>query len=109
MHHRCINLRLPTHGGLYAWKLEHEGREIRVRVRGQLTFNTVDPILAAAMDGHGIGHVPKELAARAIAEGRLEAVLEAWSPPFTCYFLYYPHRRQSSPAFSILVDALSQK
>ncbi|WIX34919.1 LysR family transcriptional regulator [Salinicola sp. JS01] len=107
--HRCINLRLPTHGGLYAWEFEKEGREVRVKVEGQLTFNTIDPVLTAAMDGYGIGYVPDGLAADAIAAGKLEAVLEAWSPPFTGYFLYYPHRRQSSPAFSILVNALSQQ
>ncbi|WP_251977567.1 LysR family transcriptional regulator [Salinicola avicenniae] len=105
--HNCINLRLPTHGGLYAWEFEKDGREIKVRVEGQLTFNTINPVLEAAIDGYGIGYVPDGLAADAIARGELEAVLEAWSPPFTGYFLYYPHRRQSSPAFSILVDALS--
>ncbi|MFC0338865.1 LysR family transcriptional regulator [Kushneria avicenniae] len=105
--HRCINLRLPTHGGLYAWEFEKDGREVRVKVQGQLTFNTIEPVLKAAIDGYGIGYVPDGLAAPAIASGELEAVLEEWSPPFTGYFLYYPHRRQSSPAFSILVDALS--
>ncbi|QEL12743.1 LysR family transcriptional regulator [Kushneria phosphatilytica] len=106
--HHCINLRLPTHGGLYAWEFEKDGHEIRVRVQGQLTFNTAEPILTAAIDGYGIGYVPDGMAAEAIAAGKLETVLEAWCPPFTGYFLYYPHRRQSSPAFSILVNALSQ-
>ncbi|WP_110647251.1 LysR family transcriptional regulator [Salinicola peritrichatus] len=104
--HNCINLRLPTHGGLYAWEFEKDGREIKVKVQGQLTFNTIDPVLRAAVDGYGIGYVPDGLAADSIARGELEAVLEEWSPPFTGYFLYYPHRRQSSPAFSILIKAL---
>ncbi|GHB13441.1 LysR family transcriptional regulator [Salinicola rhizosphaerae] len=106
--HRCINLRLPTHGSLYAWEFEKEGREIRVKVQGQLTFNTIEPVLQAAIDGYGIGYLPDGLVADAIAAGKLEPALEAWSPPFTGYFLYYPHRRQSSPAFSILVEALRQ-
>ncbi|MFC0267144.1 LysR family transcriptional regulator [Kushneria aurantia] len=105
--HNCINLRLPTHGGIYAWEFEKDGREINVKVNGQLTFNTITPILKAAIDGYGIGYVPEGLAQEAIEAGQLEAVLEDWSPPFPGYFLYYPHRRQSSPAFSILVKALS--
>ncbi|MCF3934977.1 LysR family transcriptional regulator [Acuticoccus sp. M5D2P5] len=104
--HVCINLRLPTHGGLYAWEFEKDGREIRVRVDGQLTFNYVGPVVAAALEGYGFGYVPESLVEEHIAAGRLVSVLEDWSPPFPGYYLYYPHRRQASPAFAVLVDAL---
>ena len=105
-YHSCINLRLPTHGGLYAWEFEKDGREIRVRVDGQLIFNAIGPVVEAALAGYGLGYVPEGLVAHYIEDGRLVAVLEDWSPPFPGYYLYYPHRRQGSPAFSVLVDAL---
>ncbi|OLO04911.1 LysR family transcriptional regulator [Salinicola socius] len=105
--HDCINLRFPTHGGLYAWEFEKDGREIKVKVSGQLTFNSINPIIQAAIDGHGIGYVPEDTVTKAIANGELVSILEEWSPPFPGYYLYYPHRRLSSPAFSILVNALS--
>jgi len=104
--HVCINLRLPTHGGLYAWEFEKDGRELRVRVDGQLTFNTIDPVVNAALEGYGLGYVPESLVRRHIDEGRLIAVLEDWSPPFPGYYLYYPHRRQSSPAFAVVLEAM---
>lgn len=107
--HRCINLRLPTHGGLYAWEFERDGRELNVRVQGQWTFNHIGPVLEAAREGYGICYVPDGLVTRDIADGRLEAVLEKWSPPFTGYHLYYPHRRQTSPAFSVIVNALRHR
>lgn len=107
--HRCINLRLPTHGGLYAWEFERNKREIRVRVEGQVTFNTINPCVQAAVDGFGIAYVPESLTTSYVKTRRLQTVLDEWSPPFPGYFLYYPHRRQSSPAFSLIVDALRHR
>jgi DNA-binding transcriptional LysR family regulator len=107
--HDCINLRLPTHGGLLAWEFEKDGRELKVRVDGQLVFNSGTAILNAALAGFGLGYVPEDLAAPHIAERRLRRVLEDWCPPFPGYHLYYPSRRQSSPAFTLLVDALRQR
>lgn len=104
--HDCINLRLSTHGALYAWEFEKDGRELRVRVDGQLTFNTIYPVVDAALAGYGIGYVPENLVRHHIDEGRLVSVLEDWSPPFPGYYLYYPHRRRSSPAFNVLLNAL---
>lgn len=104
--HNCINLRLPTHGGLYAWEFEKNGRELRVRVDGQFTFNTIGPVVRAALDGCGIGYVPEGLVRHHIDAGHLVPILEDWSPPFPGYFLYYPHRRQSSLAFRVIVEAL---
>lgn len=104
--HNCITLRLPTHGGLFAWEFEKGGRELRVRVEGQLTFNTTAQMLSAALEGSGLAYVPEEMAQPHIAKGRLRRVLEEWCPPYSGYHLYYPSRRQSSAAFSLLVDAL---
>jgi DNA-binding transcriptional LysR family regulator len=104
--HSCINLRLPTLGGLYAWEFEKGGRELKVRVEGQLVFNSVFPILDAAMAGFGLAYVPEDLAQPYLAKGRLKRVLEEWCPAWSGYHLYYPSRRQSSPAFALLVDAL---
>ena len=104
--HSCINIRLPTRGGLYAWEFERGDRELKVRVDGQLVFNTLAPILAAALGGFGIAFVPEDLVQPHIDKGRLSRVLEDWCAPFPGYHLYYPSRRQSSPAFALLVDAL---
>jgi DNA-binding transcriptional LysR family regulator len=104
--HRCINLRQPTAGGLYAWELEKDGRALRVRVEGQLTFNNVRMILRAATAGFGLACVLEDQAATQLAEGSLIRVLEGWCPPFAGYHLYYPSRRQASAAFALLVDAL---
>lgn len=104
--HSCINLRLPTHGGLYAWEFEKGGRELRVRVEGQLIFNTTAQMLTAALAGFGFAYIPEGLAQPHILKGRLKRVLEDWCPPFTGYHLYYPSRRQSSAAFTLIVDAL---
>jgi DNA-binding transcriptional LysR family regulator len=104
--HNCINLRLPTYGGLYAWEFEKGGRELKVRVDGQLVFNGTVQMLNAALAGFGLAYVPEELAQPHVAEGRLKRVLEGWCPPFPGYHLYYPSRRHSSPAFALLVDAL---
>jgi DNA-binding transcriptional LysR family regulator len=104
--HRCINLRQPTAGGFYAWELEKDGREVRVRVEGQLAFNNVSMIVRAAEDGLGLGFVMEDQVAAQLADRRLVRALEEWCQPFTGYHLYYPSRRQPSAAFSIVVDAL---
>ena len=104
--HNCINLRLPTYGGLYAWEFEKDHRELRIRVEGQLTFNGTGQIINAALDGFGLAYVPEELTQSLIAEGRLRRVLEDWCPPFPGYYMYYPNRRSLSPAFSLLVETL---
>ena len=107
--HRCINLRLATHGGFYAWEFEREGKTLNVRVDGQLAFNSSVPILSATLAGHGLAYIPEDMAASPIAEGRLQRVLAKWCPAFTGYHLYYPSRRQSSPAFQLLLETLRVK
>ena len=104
--HNCINLRLPTYGGLYAWEFEKAGRELKVRVEGQLVFNTVTLMLNAALDGAGLAYLPEDQARKYLGNKRLIRVLEDWCPPFPGYHLYYPSRRQTTPAFALLVDAL---
>jgi len=104
--HNCINLRLPTYGGLYAWEFQRGSRELNVRVDGQLVFNGTFQMLNAALDGLGLAYVPEDLVQPHVARGRLRRVLEEWCPPFSGCHLYYPSRRQNSPAFSLLVDAL---
>lgn len=104
--HNCINLRLPTHGGLYAWEFEKAGRELKVRVDGQLTFNTTAQMLAAALAGCGLTYVPEGVAQPHLAKGRLQRVLAEWCPAFSGYHLWYPNWRQSSAAFSLVVEAL---
>lgn len=104
--HQCINLRFLTGGGLYAWELEKDGRELRVRVDGQLAFNNVAMIVRAAMAGFGLAFVMDDMVADQLADGRLVRVLEDWCPPFAGYHLYYPSRRQPSAAFALLVEAL---
>jgi DNA-binding transcriptional LysR family regulator len=104
--HNCINLRLPTYGGLYAWEFEKNGRELKVRVEGQLVFNGIFEVLDAALAGLGLAYVPEDLAQPHLAKGRLKRALEDWCAPWSGYHLYYPHRRQSSPAFALLVEAL---
>jgi DNA-binding transcriptional LysR family regulator len=107
--HTCINLRLPTHGGLYAWEFEKGGREVRVRVEGQLVFNGAGQMLNAALDGFGLAYLPEDRVLPFMAKRRLQRVLEDWCPPFSGYHLYYPSRRQASPAFALLVDALRHR
>jgi len=104
--HNCINLRLSTRGGLYAWEFEKGGRELKVRVDGQLIFNSTGAMLNAAVAGCGIAYVPEDLIKPHVAAGRLRRVLEDWCQPFPGYHLYYPSRRHSSPAFALLIDAL---
>jgi DNA-binding transcriptional LysR family regulator len=106
INHNCINLYLPTYGGMYAWEFERDGRELNVRVEGQLVFNDVFQILDAALAGFGLAYVPEDLAQPYVAKGRLKRVLEEWCAPWSGYHLYYPSRRQSSAAFALLVDAL---
>jgi DNA-binding transcriptional LysR family regulator len=109
VNHTCINIRLATSGGLWAWEFEKDGRELKVRVDGQLVFNNIFRVLNAAIAGFGIAYVPEDLARPYFAKGRLERVLEDWCPPWPGYHLYYPSRRQSSPAFALLVDALRHR
>ena len=104
--HNCINLRLTTLGGLYAWEFEKGGRELKVRVDGQFTFNNTFQMLNAALAGFGLAYVPEELAQPHIGKGRLKRVLADWCPPYSGYHLYYPSRRQSSAAFALVVEAL---
>lgn len=105
--HSCINLRLSTHGALYAWEFtEADGQEIRVKVQGQSYFNTVMPILRAARDGAGLAYVPEPLAAEDIAAGRLASCLEEFSPYFPGLHFYYPSRQRPSSAFQVVLDAL---
>ncbi len=106
VNHNCINLRLSTHGGLYAWEFERDHRELKVRVEGQLVFNNTFQMLNAALAGFGLAYVPEDLAQPHLAKGRLHRVLEDWCPPYSGYHLYYPSRRQSSAAFALFVDAL---
>jgi DNA-binding transcriptional LysR family regulator len=104
--HRCINQRLPSLGGFYAWEFEKDGRELKVRVDGQLAFNRIDLVREAALAGFGIAFVPADYVEPHVAAGRLVPVLEDWSAPWPGYHLYYPSRRQHSPAFAVLIEAL---
>ena len=109
VHHRCVNLRLPTHGGLYAWEFEKGKRQIRVRVDGQLTFNGTPQMLNAALSGFGLAYLPEDTARPYLNKRRLKRVLEDWCPPYTGYHLYYPSRRQPSAAFALMVDAVRHR
>jgi len=104
--HNCINLRLPTHGGLYAWEFEKASRELKVRVDGQLYFNTTTQMLHAGLAGLGLAYLPEGLVQPHINKGRLKRVLADWCPPYPGYHLYYPSRRQPSAAFALLVETL---
>jgi len=106
LQHCCINLRLPTLGGLYAWEFEKDGHPLKVRVEGQLVFNALPPILKAALASFGLAFLPQDMVRPHVAAGRLVTMLEDWTPPFPGYHLYYPNRRQQSPAFALLVEAL---
>lgn len=104
--HDCINLRLPTYGGIYAWEFEKRGRELKVRVEGQLVFNNMALRLNAALAGLGLAYLPEDRVQPYLTDGQLVQVLADWCPPFPGYHLYYPSRRQPMPAFTLLVDAL---
>ncbi|GHD94711.1 MULTISPECIES: LysR family transcriptional regulator [Pseudocitrobacter] len=107
--HQCINQRMVKSGGLYVWDFDQDGGDLNVRVSGQLTFNTSEHIVDAALAGFGIAFLPEEEFGTHIAEGRLIRILEPWCMPFPGYYLYYPSRKQPSPAFSLVVDALRNK
>ncbi len=102
----CINLRLPTHDSLLSWEFEQQGSWAKAHVAGQCVFNTGSAILRGALAGAGLAYLPLDTAAPYLVSGQLMSVLESWSPTFPGYHLYYPSRRQSSPAFRVLVDAL---
>jgi DNA-binding transcriptional LysR family regulator len=104
--HRCIALRLPTSGGFWSWPFVKKGRELKVRPGGQLAFNTITLQLDAALSGLGLAYLPEDVVREYLAKGRLVRVLADWSAPMSGYHLYYPSRRQQTPAFSLLVDAL---
>lgn len=104
--HNCINMRLPTYGGLFAWEFEKQGREVNVRVDGQLVYNNLALRINSALDGQGLAYVPEDQVLGLVGSGRLIRVLEDWCEPFTGYHLYYPSRRHSSPALAALVAAL---
>lgn len=107
--HRCINMRLPTMGGIYAWEFGKDGRELKVRVDGQLTFNSLRQRIDAAVHGLGLAYVPEDSVASEIASGKLIRVLQEWCEPFPGYYLYYPSRKQHTTAFALLLDALRYK
>jgi DNA-binding transcriptional LysR family regulator len=109
VNHNCISFRTPSAGGLYAWEFEKRGRELRVRVEGQLVFNGTYQMLNAARDGLGMACLLEDMVQADLADGRLTRVLVDWCPPFSGYHLYYPSRRQPTPAFALLVNALRFK
>ena len=104
--HNCIPMRLTTHGGLYAWEFEKDGHKLEVQVNGQITFNTTPPMAQAVLDGGGVAFLPADMVRQHVAAGRLVSMLEDWCPVFPGYHLYYPSRRLSSPAFSLVMEAL---
>jgi DNA-binding transcriptional LysR family regulator len=107
--HNCINLRLPSHGGVYAWEFEKAGRELRVRVEGQMICNGANQMLNTALAGLGLAYIPQEMAEPHLAKGRLRRVLADWCQPYSGYHLFYPSRRQSSAAFNLVVEALRHR
>jgi DNA-binding transcriptional LysR family regulator len=104
--HNCITIRLPTYGGIFPWEFEKNGEELKVRVEGQLIFNNISMRLGAALNGLGLTYMPEDLVQREIKNGQLIRVLSDWCPTIPGYHLYFPSRRQSSPAFTVLRDAL---
>lgn len=106
--HNCIGLRLPTHGGLLPWEFAQDGREVKVRVDGQWTFNGSSAILRAALAGAGLAYLPEDMLLDAVADGRLRRVLEPWCDVFDGYYAYYPSRRQYSAALRVVIDALRE-
>lgn len=104
--HSCINLRLPTHGGLYDWEFAKDGAHLQAQVLGQAVFSTTPQVMTAVLEGYGLAYVPEDLAQPHIQTGRLVPLLQEWWPTFPGYHLYYPSRRQSSPAFALMVDTL---
>ena len=106
--HNCVNIRLPTAGGIYAWEFKKGGRELNVRVEGQLVFNTATMAVKAALAGVGLAYVPEQRVLSEIESGELLRVLSDWCPSFPGFHLYYPSRRQPTPAFVVVADALRQ-
>lgn len=104
--HRCINMRLPTHGGVYPWEFSRDGQPLRIRVEGQLIFNNLNARVEAAIAGLGLACVPEDCVSKAVATGMLEKVLDPWCEPFSGYHLYYPSRKQHTAAFARLLDAV---
>jgi DNA-binding transcriptional LysR family regulator len=104
--HACVNIRHRPSGAIYAWEFEKDGKAFTVKGEGQLVFNSIVHVLNGALDGIGLAYVPEALAAPYLADGRLKEVLADWCPYFQGFHLYYPHRRQASPAFSAFVDAV---
>jgi len=104
--HRCINMRLPTHGGIYPWEFSRDDQQIRIRVEGQLIFNNLNARVEAAIAGLGLAYVPEDCVSEAVATGTLVKVLDAWCEPFSGYHLYYPSRKQHTAAFARLLDAV---
>lgn len=104
--HRCINLRMVTSGALYAWEFQKGNEELKVRVGGQVTFNSINACLRGVLDGFGIGFLPESVVLPMLGTGQLQLVLDDWSQPIAGLHLYYPSRRQTSPAFQIIIDAL---
>jgi DNA-binding transcriptional LysR family regulator len=102
-------MRLPTHDSIYAWEFEKEGRELKVRVEGQLTFNNLGMRISAALNGLGLAYLPEDQVTAHIRAGRLVRVLGDWCEPFSGYHLYYPSRRHASPAFVQLINALRRR
>ncbi len=105
-HHQCINMRLPTAGGLYHWEFEREGKPLRVRVDGQLTFNLLPERIDAVLSGFGLACIPEDAIQAQVESGELVQVLQEWCPSFPGYYLYYPSRKQHPPAFALMIDAL---
>lgn len=104
--HRCVNLRLPTHGNLFAWDFEKDGESLSVRVDGQTVFNNTFLMLQAALDGLGFAYVPSDVIEPHVRAGRLVPVLEDWWPTYPGYHLYYANRRQVAPALALVIQAL---
>lgn len=104
--HSCIRLRLPTHGGFYLWDFQKDGRELKARVEGRTAFNTISMMRQAALDGFGLAYLPHDMVDGAIADGRLVQLLADWCAQRPAYHLYYPSRRQHSPAFALVIEAL---
>lgn len=108
--HSCINLRLSNHGALYQWEFEDDdGRELRIKVEGQATFNTINAVLQAALDGHGLACVPERLANPHLRQGTLQTCLDTYCPSFPGFYLYYPSRQRSSSAFEVILEALRER
>lgn len=107
--HDCIGLRLPTHGGLYAWDFRKDARALEVRIQGRVVFNTVGMMRNAALEGLGLAYLPEDVVEAPLRKGQLVRVLEDWCPPLPGYHLYYTSRRQPSPAFALVVDTLRRR